>query len=105
MTKTFTFSAVAVLSAIVACGGDDAAAPETKDVQLACNEMCRDSAFTSAKKDEQPKEVNCFCSVGQAASKVEPATCSKFCSAIGKGGTGKPFGSTATGNADSCQCQ
>jgi hypothetical protein len=102
--KLFTLSAVAALSSILACSDDEAPAAEKKDVQVACNEMCRDSAFTNAKKDEQPNEVNCFCSVGQASSKVEEATCTKMCTSIGKSG-GKPFGATASGNPDSCQCE
>ena len=104
MTRTFTLSAVAVLSTIVACSSDDEPAPEKKDVAVACSDMCRDSGFTSFKKDEQPKEVNCFCSVGPASAKVDDATCSKMCTAIGIG-AGKPFGATASGNADGCQCQ
>lgn len=101
---TFTLSAVAVLSSLIACSDDDPAAAEKKDVQLACNDMCRTSGFTNAKKDEQPNEVNCFCSVGQASSKVEAATCTKMCTDIGKS-KGAPFGSNAGGNPDACQCE
>jgi hypothetical protein len=101
---TFTLSAVAVLSSIVACSDDEPAAAEKKDVQLACNEMCRDSGYTTGTKDEQPNEVNCFCSVGQASSKVEATSCTKMCTSIGKSG-GKPFGANAAGNPDSCQCE
>ena len=104
MNRTFTLSAVAVLSTIVACSSDDAAAPEKKDVGLACSDMCRESGFTSFTKDEQPHEVNCFCSVGPARASVNAETCSKMCTAIGIG-AGKPFGATQSGNANSCQCQ
>jgi hypothetical protein len=103
-TKLFTLSAVAALSSLLACSDDAPAAPEKKDVGIACSEMCRDSGFTTFKKDEQPNEVNCFCSVGPASSVVKPEACTKMCTSIGKGG-GKPFGATATGNADSCQCE
>jgi hypothetical protein len=103
MNRTFTLSAVVVLSSIVACSSDDAPAPEKKDVGVACSEMCRESGFTSFKKDEQANEVNCFCSVGPASAVVKAESCTKMCSSIGKG-SGKPFGATATGNADSCQC-
>lgn len=103
-TKTFTLSAVVMIGAIAACSSDDAPAPEKKDVGVACSDMCRESGFTSFKKDEQPKEVNCFCSVGPASAAVKAETCTKMCTAIGIG-AGKPFGSTASGNADSCQCQ
>lgn len=98
-----TLSAVAALSCVIACSDDEAATPEKKDVGLACSEMCRDSGFTSFKKDEQPNEVNCFCSVGPASAKVDDAKCTQMCSSIGKG-SGKPFGATASGNADGCQC-
>jgi hypothetical protein len=104
MKKLFTLSAVAALSTILACSDDETAAPEKKDVGLACSEMCRDSGFTSSKKEEAPKEVNCYCSVGPASAKVEDATCTKMCTAIGIG-AGKPFGATGAGNANSCQCQ
>lgn len=100
-----TVSAVVALSSIVACGSDDeTAAAEKKDVQLACNDLCRTSGFTNAKKDEQPNEVKCFCSVGNASAKVEATTCTKTCTDIGKA-SGKPFGTNAGGNPDSCQCQ
>ena len=100
-----TLSAVVALSAVIGCSDDPAPAPEKKDVQLACNEMCRDSGFSSSKKDEQTNEVNCFCSVTTTAatSKVEETRCKKMCTEIGKS-TGKPFGQTTAGNPDSCQC-
>lgn len=101
---TFTLSAVAVLSSILACSEDEPAKAEAKDVQLACNEMCRASGFTNAVKKEEANEVNCFCSVGPASAKVETAPCEKMCKDILKNG-GKPFGQTAAGNPDSCQCQ
>jgi hypothetical protein len=103
-TKLFTLSAVVALSSVLACSEDEPPAPEKKDVAVACRDMCTDSAFTSFKKDEQPNEVNCFCSVGTATSKVEAEKCTKMCTSIGKSG-GKPFGATATGNPDSCQCE
>lgn len=101
-----TLSAVVALSSIVACSSDDSSTPEKKDVQLACNEMCTASGFTSARKDEQPHEVNCFCSVttNAATANVDLATCQKMCTSIGKSG-GKPFGTTSTGKQDSCQCE
>lgn len=104
MKKTFTLSAVVALSTIVACSSDDAPAPEKKDVGVACSDMCRASGFTTFKKDEQAKETNCFCSVGPASAAVSAENCTKFCSEIGIG-AGKPFGQTASGNAESCQCQ
>ena len=104
MKKTFTLSAVALLSTIVACSSDDAPATEKKDVGLACSDMCRASGFTTFKKDEQPHEVNCFCSVGPASASVSAENCTKMCTEIGVG-AGKPFGQTASGNAESCQCQ
>jgi hypothetical protein len=100
---TFTLSAVVALSSIVACSSDEAPAPEKKDVQLACNELCRASGFSDGNKKEETNEVNCFCSVGAASAKVEVTTCTKMCSDIGRSG-GKPFGSNVGGNPDSCQC-
>lgn len=102
--KLFTLAAVAALSSIVACSDDEPAAAEKKNLQVACNEMCRTSAFTSATTDERSSEVSCFCSVGQASSKVEAATCSKMCTDIGKG-KGTPFGANAGGNPDACKCE
>jgi len=100
-----TLSAVVALSSIVACSSDDPApAPEKKDVQLACNEMCRTSSYTNAVKDEQTNTVSCFCSVGQASSKVEATACTKMCTDIGKS-KGTAFGANNAGNADSCKCE
>jgi hypothetical protein len=104
MTRTFLLAAAAVLSTMVACSSDDEPVAEKKDVGIACSEMCRDSGFTSSKKEEAPTEVNCYCSVGPASAKVEDATCTKMCTAVGIG-AGKPFGATGSGNANSCQCQ
>jgi hypothetical protein len=101
---TFTLSAVVVLSSIVACSSDDdTPAPEKKDAQLACNDLCRASAYTNATQREEGKQLNCYCSVGPASAKVEVTACTKMCSDIGRSG-GKPFGANVSGNPDACQC-
>jgi hypothetical protein len=100
----FTVSSVVALSSIIACSSNDAApAPEKKDVQLACNDMCEAASFSSAKKDDTTSTVSCYCAVGNASAKVEATMCTKFCTDIGKG-QGTPFGSNAGGNPDSCKC-
>ena len=105
-TKLTLSSVVALSAVIVACSSsDDTPAPEKKDVQLACNELCTASSFTNGKKDEQATTVSCFCSVttSAATANVDAKTCQKFCSDIGKTG-GTPFGNTTTGKQDSCKC-
>lgn len=98
-SMTFLALGLALLSAPVACGGDE---DEAKTPEAGCKSLCTDSGFASSRVDVQPNEVNCFCT-GGGSSTVAAAACSKMCADI-KRGNGQPFSGTG-GPLDACQCQ
>jgi hypothetical protein len=105
LSQSFVVLCASTSLVVVACSSSNSTpAPEKKDVQLACDDMCRAGGFTNATKDEGTAVTNCYCSVGNASAKIDDTTCSKMCSDIGKS-KGTPFGTNTGGNPDSCKCE
>jgi hypothetical protein len=87
-----------VAVALVACSSDDKS--ESNDPTVACKDLCTASGFSSSRLDNQPNELNCFCSGGTGT--VTAAACTNTCTSAGKK-TAQPFKSSG-GAFDSCQC-
>lgn len=90
---TLTAIVLGALALTVACGDDE----ETGDVKGSCDSMCKSAGFTASRLDEQPHELNCFCTGGTGTVTAE--ACTNMCKSAGK--PGEPFGK----GPDACQCQ
>lgn len=84
---------------IGACGSDSSNSSTSATPEASCKELCTKSGFQSSRVDNQPNEINCFCSGGAGA--VADADCTSTCTGLGK--KGQAFKSTGAA-VDSCQC-
>ena len=90
LMKTLAATAFLIL-AIAACG---------KTPAQGCADLCTGAGFSDNNLDEQPNELNCFCTGGTGA--VSDEACTTMCTDLGKSNA-EAFSSTG-GENNSCQC-
>jgi hypothetical protein len=96
---SLAFVGLGLLVVTAACTDDD---ESSSDPKASCETMCKGAGFTSSKADQQPHELNCFCTGGTGT--VAAAACTEMCTSVGK--PGKTFRSGAGATTDNaCQCQ
>ncbi|HVJ94047.1 MAG TPA: hypothetical protein VM580_29865 [Labilithrix sp.] len=93
--RALTLCTVSLVVLLAACSSDD----DDKDPATACKDMCSAVGFSGSRIDNQPHELNCFCT---GSGTVTPAACTDMCKSTGKA-KGEPFGSGQSG-PNACQC-
>lgn len=92
------FVLATLIVSVLACSSSSDGGTST-DKAGSCKDLCTKAGFTSSRLDEQPNEINCFCTGG--SGNVDAKACTDMCTGFGKkGATFK----TSNQAVDACQC-
>lgn len=88
------------VSLLAACGSDEPSTSGSADPTASCAALCKSASFSGSRVDNQPNEINCFCTGGGGT--VAAQACTDTCAKLGKS-KAQAFKSTG-GAVDACQC-